>query len=93
MQMLSSLLVGKPLNILAVAVMFLVGHFLLRLAGTGSTRHPKALLVVAAAWACYGMWEWMVVARTPEANIRVDLMLIWPVVLVTSIWFTIRAFR
>jgi hypothetical protein len=31
--------------------------------------------------------------RTPEANIRVDLMLIWPVLLVLSAWSVIRAFK
>ena len=35
----------------------------------------------------------LVVVLTPEANIRVDLMLIWPAVLIVSIWFTVRAFR
>ena len=35
----------------------------------------------------------LVVWRTPEANLRVDLMLIWPVLLILSIWFTIRASR
>ena len=93
MEMLSSLLVGKPLNILAVAIVFPVSHFLLRLTGIGSDRHPRALLVVAAAWAFYAAWEWLVATFTPEANIRVDLMLIWPTVLIISIWFSIRAIR
>jgi len=93
MEMLSSLFVGKPLNILAVAAVFLVGHFLLRLRGIGSNRHPRALLVVGAAWVVYAAWEWIVVTRTPEANIRVDLLLIWPIVLIISIYFAISAFR
>jgi hypothetical protein len=93
MEILSSLLVGKPLPIAAVAALFLVGHFLLRLTRTGSNRHPRALLVVAAAWAFYAAWEGLVITVTPEANIRVDLLLIWPIVLILSIWFAIRAFR
>ena len=93
MEMLSSLLVGKPLNIVAVAFVFLVAFFLQRLSGMGSDRHPRALLVVAAAWVFYAAWEWLVVTHTPEANIRVDLLLIWPIVLMHSIWFAIRAFR
>ena len=93
MEMLSSLFVGKPLNIMAVAFLFLVGHFLLRLTGIGSNRHQRALLVVTAAWTSYAAWEWLVATFTPEANIRVDLLLIWPIVLITSIWFVFRAFR
>ena len=93
MEMLSSLLVGKPLNIVAVAVVFLVAYFLQQLTGIGSDRHPRALIVVAVIWALYAAWEWLVVTRTPEANIRIDLLLIWPIVLIISIWFAIRALR
>ena len=93
MKILVSLLVVKPLTILGVAAFFFAAHFLVRFAGIGPGRHPRALLVVFAAWALYGVWEWLVVTITPEANIRVDLMLIWPVLLVLSAWFTIRAFR
>lgn len=93
MELLSSLFVGKPLNILGVAAVFLVGYFLLRFTQLGADRHPRALLVVVGAWALYAAWEWLVLIRTPEANIRVDLMLIWPVVFIVSVWFIIRAFR
>lgn len=37
--------------------------------------------------------RWLVRARTPDANIRVDLLLIWPVLALTSAWAIIRAFR
>ncbi len=90
---MSSLLVGKPLHVLVVALLFLAGHLLLRFTGVGSDRHPWALLVVVGAWALYAAWEWLVRLRTPDANIRVDLLLIWPVLLIVSIWFTIRALR
>ena len=93
MDFLASILVGKPLNILGAGAFFLAGHFLLRFTVIGSGRHPRSLLVVALAWALYAAWEWLVLVRTSEANIRVDLMLIWPVVVILSIWFTIRAFR
>lgn len=93
MEFISSLVVGKPLSILLVAVLFGLAHLIAQRAGVLSDRHPRSLLVVAAAWAAYALWEWLVVVFTPEANIRVDLMLIWPAVLIVSIWFTIRAFR
>ena len=93
MDTLASLLVGKPLHILLIASAFAVAHVLLRVIGMGSTAHPRALLVVAAGWALYAAWEWLVLLRTPEANIRVDLLLIWPILLLLSIWFTVRAVR
>jgi hypothetical protein len=48
---------------------------------------------VACGWALYAAWEWVVLTRTPEADIRVDLLLIWPLLALCSIWFTIRALR
>ena len=90
---LSTLLIGKPLNILAIAAVFFAGYLLVTLANIGPGRHPRSLLVVVGAWTLYAAWEWIVLVRTPEANIRVDLLLIWPLVLIVSIWFIIRAFR
>jgi hypothetical protein len=93
MELLSSLLVGKPLNILGVALAFLAGHLLLRLTALGAGRHPRPLLFAAAAWAFYAVWEWLVRVRSPEANIRVDLLLIWPVLAIVSIVVVVRALR
>ena len=93
MQTLAALLVQKPLNILAVAALFAIGYLLLRFTGLGEKRHPAALLVPAAGWLLYAAWEGLVVWKSPEANIRADLMLIWPLLLVVSIWFSIRAVR
>lgn len=93
METLSALFVGRPLNILAVALAFLAGHLLLRLTSLGVSRHPRPLLFAAAAWALYAAWEWLVKARTPEANIRVDLVLIWPALLIVSIVAAVRALR
>lgn len=76
MQLLAWLFVGKPLNIFAVAALFLAGHLVLRLAPIGIGRNARPLLVAAVAWAVYAAWEWLVVVRTPEANIRVDLLVI-----------------
>jgi hypothetical protein len=93
METLASVFVGRPLNILAVALVFLAGHLLLRLTALGAGRHPRPLLFVAVAWALYAAWEWLVKVRTPEANIRVDLLLIWPVLLIASIVALVKALR
>jgi hypothetical protein len=93
MELLASLFVGKPIHILGVALAFLAGHLLLRLTSLGVGRHPRPLLLAAAAWALYAAWEWLVKARTPEANIRVDLLLIWPVLAIASIVALWKALR
>jgi len=90
-QALSSLFVGRPLNILAVAALFLAGHLILRLVVAAPRRYPRALLVAAAAWALYAAWEWLVQVRTPEADIRADLLLIWPLLGILSAWMVLRA--
>ena len=93
MEFLAALFVGKPLNVLVVALGFLALHLLLRLTALGTGRHPRPLLWAAAAWAVYAAWEWLVKVRTPEANIRVDLLLIWPVLLIASIVALAKALR
>ena len=93
MEQLASLFVGKPVSILTVAAVFFAAYFVQRYIGFGSDRHPRSLLVVTISWAVYAAWEWLILSRTPEANIRVDLILILPTLLIISIWFTVRAFK
>ena len=93
METLASLFVGKPLHIIGIALAFLAGHLVLRLATFGAGRHPKPLLWAFAAWALYAAWEWLVKVRTPEANIRIDLLLIWPVLAIVSLVALVRALR
>lgn len=93
MQWIASLFVQKPLNILVVAALFAAGYCLLRFTALGEGKHSSALLVPTLAWGLYAAWEWLVLWKTPEANIRVDLLLIFPVLLIVSVWFTIRALR
>lgn len=93
MKVLASFFVGQPLHILIIALIFGVGFLVTRFTDLGSERHPLALLVVVVAWAVYAAWEWLVITRTPEADIRVDLLLVWPLVFLVTLWFTIRAFR
>jgi hypothetical protein len=93
MELLASWFVGKTLNILAVAVLFLAGYIALRYTYLGAGRHPRTLLVAAVAWALYTVWEWLVQVRTPEANIRVDLLVIWPALAIISAWALHRSLR
>jgi hypothetical protein len=76
-----------------VAAVFFAGFPALRFAALGQGKHPGALLVPTNAWILYATWEWQVMVRTPEANIRFDLMVIWPALLIPTMWFTVRALR
>jgi hypothetical protein len=93
MQWLASIFVGRPLNIALVGAVFLAWHAALRVRAAGAGRPPRMLLVAAAAWLAYAAWEWLVQVRTPEADIRVDLLVIWPVLAVLSLWAVFRAVR
>jgi hypothetical protein len=93
MELFASLLVGRPLNILAVGALFLAAYLALRFTALGAGRHPRWLLVAAIAWGLYAAWEWLVLVRTPEANIRVDLLVIWPVLVILSAWALFRSLR
>lgn len=93
MDLIVSLFVGKPQAIALVAVAFLAGYLALRFRWPGLARHPGALLIGAIAWGSYAAWEWLVLLMTPEANIRVDLLLIWPTLLLLSGWSLLRTFR
>ncbi len=93
MQFLAWLFIGKPLSILAAAALFFAGYLTLRFTSLGKGRRPRPLLWVAVLWTLYALWEWLVLARTPDANIRVDLMPIWPILLIVSVWLTIRALK
>ena len=93
MDFLASLLVGSPLIIFSVAGLFAAAFYLMRRSRFAAGRQPKSLLVPAGAWTIYAAWEWLVLVKSPEANIRIDLLVIWPVLLIISVWFTVRAFK
>ena len=93
MELLASLFVDKPLNILALAVLFLAGYLTLRFTSLGVDRHPRSLLLASIAWGLYAAWEWLVQLKTPEANIRVDLLVIWPVLAILTAWALFRSLR
>ena len=93
MELLASLFVGKPLNIIVVATVFLVGYLALRFKTQSAGRRHWLLLVAAVAWVLYAVWEFLVNVRTPEANIRVDLLVIWPALAILSALAIFRSFR
>ncbi len=92
MTFLAFLFVAKPFNILIVAVLFFSGYLWQGSTKDGSHRRLRSLLIASIAWLLYAGWELLVLIRTPEANIRVDLLVIWPVLAILSIWAILSFF-
>jgi hypothetical protein len=88
MEMLARFLVGQPFNIFLVACLFFARYLYLKLYKKQMKGHV-IFLVSGLAWLFYALWEWLIKIKTPEADIRVDLLLIWPVLLVLLIWAVI----
>jgi hypothetical protein len=86
MDFLASLFVAKPFHILAVALLLMAVYGFLRFTASGEGKATTPILIAGMAWAIYAAWEWLVQVKTPEADIRVDLMLIWPVLALISLW-------
>jgi hypothetical protein len=93
MEMLTAIWVGKPWNILIMSLALFVVCMILRFAAPANRQRFGALLVASAAWGAYAAWEWFVQAKTPEANIRVDLLFIWPILTILTAWAFYRLLR
>jgi len=90
---LSNFLVNKPMHILIVSSVYFLAWIVLRFFKGRMIHHPNAILVPAVFAMIYAGWEWLVIVKTPEANIRVDLLLIWPLQAILSLWALIKTFR
>ena len=76
-----------------VALIFVTEYRALQFAVPGMARLIRPLFIASIIWGAHAAREWLVQIQTPEANIRADLLLIWPVLAVTSGWALFRAFR
>ncbi len=80
---------GRPWAILLVAVVLMLLDRVDRRPGGqwggGSPRAKPRLRFIAVLWACLAVWELFVQLLTPEANIRVDWLLIWPPLLLLTL--------
>lgn len=84
-------LVAQPAHILLVAAALAALWLLGRATVLRNAPRANVLWVPALLWLAYAGWEWLVVTQTPDANIRVDLMLIWPVLGLATAWALWRA--
>jgi hypothetical protein len=91
--MLSRWLVQQPAHILLVAAAHLVLWALCRATVLRNVPKTNELWVPAVLWLAYAAWEWLVLAKTPEADIRVDLLLIWPLIGIATLRAWVRAAR
>jgi hypothetical protein len=89
-EVLARALVAHPLDIFEVAVLhFGVWAGITMTVMRGSPK-GNVMWVPALLWLVYAAWEWVVGAVTPEANIRVDLLLIWPLIAIVTLWAVVR---
>jgi len=93
MNFLASLFVGKPLNIFIVAAVFFLVYLIVKFVVNSASIHSSPFFVITIAWGVYAAWEWLVLTQSPEANIRVDLLVIWPLLAILMLWQTVRVFR
>ena len=93
MDPLSRFFVQQPLHALGVAVLLLALWAWLRRGGREQARRARGLPWAAGAWLAYAAWEWAVLAFSPGADIRVDLLLIGPLLALPSLWSVARLFR
>ena len=93
MDYLAYLFVGKPFNILTVAAVFFFVYLIVKFAVSSPSLHPSPFLVITIVWGVYAVWEWLVLTQSPEANIRVDLLVIWPLLAILMLWQIVRVFR
>lgn len=83
MEALGGLLVQQPLHILGVAVVLGMLWAVIK-------PRARSMLMATLAWLGYAVWEWVVLVQTPEADMRVDLLLLWPLLAIVTIWALIR---
>lgn len=88
MQALALWLVQQPGHIAWVGLAHLAVWLLLRGAPACNRFWVPGLL-----WLGYAAWEWLVMVKSPEADIRVDLMLIWPLLALAMLWAGYRALK
>jgi hypothetical protein len=90
MEKIGRLFVNNPAGIFLVSGLFFAAFLLLR--DSNRVSHPKALLWPATFWAIWAVWELIVTRLSPEANIRVDLLILIPAALIVSAFGIIRLF-
>jgi hypothetical protein len=90
---LSRWLVQQPGNILLIAAGYAALWALLRATILRAAPRANVFLVPAILCLAYAAWEWLLLRKSPEADIRVDLLVIWLVIAIATVWAVVRAAR
>lgn len=85
--------VHQPLRLAAIGGVFLVLSLFVRGVPGRAASRGRVLMLPAAFFVAFAAWEWLVTTRSPEANIRVDLLLLWPAALAAVAWSLYRLLR
>jgi len=91
LESLSRWLVQQPGHILLIAAGYAALWALLRTTILRAAPRANVFLVPAALCLAYAMWEWLLLRKSPEADIRFDLLLIWLVIAGATLWAVVRA--
>lgn len=86
-------LVQQPGHILEIAAGYGTLWVLLRVTILRAAPRDNVFLVPAFLCLGYAAWEWLLLHKSPEADIRVDLFVIWLVIAGTTVWAVVRAAR
>jgi hypothetical protein len=89
--MLGKWLVQQPGHVLAIAAAHLALWAVCRATVLRKVPKDNVLWIPALLWVAYAAWEWLVLKKTPEADIRVDLLLLWPLLGIVMLWALLRA--
>ena len=90
MSFLTNLLVAKPLSIFWIACIFFTAYIIVR--NFSHRRRAKYLGITTVLWLLYAAWELFIQIKTPNADIRVDLLVIWPVLFILSVFSIVLLF-
>jgi hypothetical protein len=81
-----TIFVEHPERSALIAGIFFVLWLLLRNRGaSGNPWRDRGLLISATAWSLYAIYEFVVNWVTPEADMRIDMLVIVPILLVATI--------
>lgn len=84
-------LVGHPGRIVVIAILFILAGFVFGRGVGAWSRGARPCYFAALLWSVYAVWEYVVTRE--GADIRVDLLLIYPVLLIVSLVTLIMSLR
>ena len=83
--------IWHPERVMVVAFFFSLLYFGLVLSKAATRVRVRPILIAAIAWALYSAWEYH--CKIQRYNIRVDLLLIYPLLVIVSLLPVVAIFR